>query len=190
MLFRFLAMDIPGVILIEPQVFQDNRGLFMEFYRRSEFLAGGIPDTFIQDNHSRSFRGVLRGLHYQKNPKAQGKLVMVLKGEVFDVAVDIRKGSPHYGRWVGAMLSERKEQMIYIPAGFAHGFCALSEEVHVVYKATEEYDPELDRGIIWNDSTIGVSWPIKAPIVSPKDSQLPILREADNDFVYKGETSR
>lgn len=188
--FRFRAMDIPDIIFIEPQVFQDSRGLFMEFYRRSEFLAGGIPDTFVQDNHSGSLQGVLRGLHYQKNPKAQAKLIMVLKGEVFDVAVDIRKGSPYYGRWIGVMLSERKKQMIYIPAGFAHGFCVLSEEAQLVYKVTNEYDLELDRGIIWNDSSIGVSWPIESPIVSLKDSKLPTLREADNDFVYEGGTSR
>ena len=158
----------------------------MEFYRSSEFLAGGILDIFVQDNHSRSLRGVLRGLHYQKKPKAQAKLIMVLKGEVFDVAVDIRKGSPYYGRWIGVMLSARKKQMIYIPAGFAHGFCVLSEEAQLVYKATNEYAPELDRGIIWNDSSIGVSWPIESPIVSLKDSKLPTLREADNDFVYEG----
>ena len=186
MRFRFRNLDIPDVVLIEPQAFHDERGSFMEFYRGSEFLAAGISDIFVQDNHSRSLRGVLRGLHYQKKPKAQAKLIMVLKGEVFDVAVDIRKGSPYYGRWVGVMLSEQKKQMIYIPAGFAHGFCVLSEEAQLVYKATHEYDLELDRGIIWDDSGIGITWPIESPIVSLKDSKLPPLKEADNDFVYEG----
>ncbi len=189
MRFKFLTTDILGVILIEPQVFRDNRGIFMEFYRRSEFSARGIHDTFIQDNHSHSLRGVIRGLHYQKNPKAQAKLIMALRGEVFDVAVDIRKGSPTYGKWVGVVLSEGKKQMIYIPAGFAHGFCVLSEEAQVVYKATQEYDPELDRGIIWNDSDIGINWPVELPIVSPRDSQLPCLRESDNNFIYQREGS-
>jgi dTDP-4-dehydrorhamnose 3,5-epimerase len=166
-------------------VFEDHRGSFLEFYRRSEFLAGGIADVFVQDNYSRSLLGVLRGLHYQKNPKAQAKLIMALRGEVFDVAVDIRKGSPYYGRWIGVILSEERKQMIYIPAGFAHGFCVLSKEAELVYKATNEYDPQLDRGMIWNDSTIGVDWPIQSPIVSKKDSRLPSLQEADNDFIYE-----
>lgn len=183
--FRFRNLDIPEVVLIEPQAFHDERGSFMEFYRRSEFLAAGIPDIFVQDNHSRSLRGVLRGLHYQKKPKAQAKLIMVLKGEVFDVAVDIRKGSPYFGRWVGIMLSEQKKQVIYIPAGFAHGFCVLSDEAQLVYKASHEFDPDLDRGIIWNDCSIGISWPIESPIVSLKDSKLPPLKEADNNLVYQ-----
>lgn len=190
MSFRFRAMDIPGVVLIEPQVFQDSRGLFMEFYRRSEFVAGGIPDTFVQDNYSRSVRGALRGLHYQKNPKAQGKLVMVLKGDIFDVAVDIRKGSPTYGKWVGAVFSHQKKQMLYIPVGFAHGFTVLSDEADVVYKVTEEYAPELDRGIIWNDPRIGIHWPIEEPTISPKDAHLPTLEKADKDFIYEGERVR
>jgi len=184
MRFQFMPTDIQGVTLIEPQVFRDNRGIFMEFYRRSEFLASGIHDTFVQDNHSHSLRGVIRGLHYQKNPKAQAKLIMALRGEVFDVAVDIRKGSPTYGNWFGVVLSETKKQMIYIPTGFAHGFCVLSKEAHLVYKTTQEYDPDLDRGIIWNDSDIGIDWPVESPVVSPKDSQLPRLGECDNNFTY------
>ncbi len=129
-------------------------------------------------------RGVLRGLHYQKPPQAQGKLVMVLSGEVFDVAVDIRRGSPTYGRWVGETLSAENGRMLWIPVGFAHGFCVLSERADVVYLVTAEYAPDLDRGIRWNDPEIGIRWPVDEPLLSPKDARLPLLREADQDFVF------
>ena len=186
MAFRFQRLEIPELVLIEAQPFEDHRGFFMETYKRSEFLANGIPQVFVQDNYSRSLRGVLRGLHYQKHPKAQEKLVMVLRGEMFDVALDIRKGSPTYGKWVGIVLSAQKRHMLYIPVGFAHGFCVLSEEVDILYKVTEEYTTELERGVIWNDPEIGVRWPIEEPLLSPKDARLPLLKKADNDFVYEG----
>ena len=182
--FKFQRLDMPDVILIEPTVFVDKRGFFMESYKYSEFAKFGIKEKFVQDNHSRSTRGVLRGLHYQKAPKAQAKLVRVTRGEVFDVAVDIRRGSPTYGRWVGVLLSEENKKMLYVPVGFAHGFCVLSEEAEVLYKTTEEYAPEYERGIIWNDPDIGIKWPIEEPILSPKDAALPRLKDADNDFQY------
>lgn len=173
--FRFERLQIPDVILIEPTVFPDERGFFMETYKYSEFAAFGIKERFVQDNHSRSKKGILRGLHYQRLPKAQGKLVRAVVGEIFDVAVDIRKGSPTYGKWVGEKLSAGNIQMLYIPPGFAHGFCVLSEEAEVIYKVTEEFSPEHDAGIIWNDPEIGIDWPIEYPIVSAKDTGLPLL---------------
>ena len=199
--FSFERLQIGEVILIKPEVFPDERGFFMETYKYSDFAAFVIKEQFVQDNHSRSTRGVLRGLHYQKPPKAQGKLVRVVVGEVFDVAVDIRSvpgikregnipqanGSPTYGKWVGETLSAENKRMLYIPPGFAHGFCVLSEEAELVYKVTEEYSPEHDAGIIWNDPEIGILWPIEKPIVSTKDAGLPPLREAENDFVYRGD---
>lgn len=184
--FQFQRLEIPEVILIEAKAFGDHRGFFMEIYKRSEFEVHGIPTDFVQDNYSYSVRGVLRGLHYQKHPKAQGKLIFVVRGEIFDVAVDIRKGSPTYGKWVGVVLSGQNRRLLYVPAGFAHGFCVLSEEAYVVYKVTNEYAPELDRGILWSDPTLGIPWPIKQPILSPKDAQLPLLKDADNNFVYEG----
>ena len=181
--FDFRPTSIPDVLLIEPQRFEDNRGFFAETYKRSAFSAGGISLTFVQDNYSHSVGDVLRGLHYQKHPRAQGKLVSAIRGRIFDVAVDIRKGSPTYGDWVGATLSHDNGRMLYIPPGFAHGFCVLSEEADVTYKVTEEYAPDLDRGIIWNDPAIGIRWPIDDPILSPKDADLPSLEAADNNFV-------
>ena len=182
MSFKFQRSEMPGVVLIEASSFGDERGFFMETYKMSQFSAHGVPHTFVQDNLSHSVRGVLRGLHYQKHPKAQGKLVMVLRGQIFDVAVDIRRGSPTYGRWVGITLSAGDLRMLYVPVGFAHGFCVLSEEADVLYKVTEEYAPGLDRGIVWNDPDIGIRWPIAEPILSRKDAQLPFLREADNNL--------
>lgn len=183
--FRFTRLEIPEVVLIEPAVFPDERGFFMEAYKYSEFAAFGISERFRQDNHSRSRKGVLRGLHYQNPPKAQGKLVRAVAGEIFDVAVDIRKGSPTYGRWVGATLSAENKAMLYIPAGFAHGFCVLSEAAEVLYKTTEEYAPECEAGIIWNDPEIGIRWPVEDPIISPKDARWPPLKEAVNGFTYR-----
>jgi dTDP-4-dehydrorhamnose 3,5-epimerase len=184
--FHFKRLGIPEVILIEPRVFHDERGFFMESYKYSEFAAFGIAERFVQDNHSRSVMGVLRGLHYQNPPKAQGKLVRAVVGEIFDVAVDIRRGSPTYGRWVGVKLSAENKRMLYIPPGFAHGFCVLSDVAEVVYKATAEYAPECEAGIIWDDPEIGIEWPIENPIISPRDLQWPPLREAKNGFVYRG----
>lgn len=180
--FTFEQLEIPDVIYVEAQAFADERGYFLETYKHSAFLANGIPSGFVQDNLSHSRRGVLRGLHYQKNPMAQAKLVMVLRGEIFDVAVDIRKGSATYGQWVGMTLSADRFHMLYIPVGFAHGFCVLSDEADVLYKVTQEYAPDLDRGIVWNDPEIGVRWPVTDPLLSTKDAELPPLRLADNTF--------
>ena len=185
MSFQFHRLDIPDVLLIEVQAFKDERGLFMESYKRSAFSAHGIHDTFIQDNYSHSHQGVLRGLHYQKRPKAQAKLVTVLRGQIFDVAVDIRRGSPTYRQWVGKAISAQDGCMLYIPVGFAHGFCVLSEEADVLYKVTAEYAPELDRGVIWDDPDLGIRWPVRAPTVSLKDKKLPLLKSCDNDFIYE-----
>jgi dTDP-4-dehydrorhamnose 3,5-epimerase len=183
--FQFQSLEIPEVILIEGGAFEDQRGFLIEVYKRSEFSAIGISDFFVQDNYSHSVRGVLRGLHYQKHPKAQAKLVMVLRGEIFDVSVDLRKGAPTFGRWVGVALSSQRRQLLYVPGGFAHGFCVLSGNADVLYKATAEYAPELDRGVIWSDPEIGIPWPIREAIVSPRDALLPPLRQADNNFTYE-----
>jgi len=176
--FKFTRLDIPEVVLIDPEVHLDERGFFMESYKYSEFAAFGIKEHFVQDNHSRSTKGVLRGLHYQGPPEAQGKLVRVVVGEIFDVAVDLREGSPTYRKWIGERLSAKNKRMLYIPPGFAHGFCVLSEVAEVIYKTTEEYAPEYDAGIRWNDPEIGIHWPIEHPILSAKDAALPTLREA------------
>jgi dTDP-4-dehydrorhamnose 3,5-epimerase len=181
---EFRRLAIPGVILVEPKMFGDERGFFLEAYKHSEFVRAGISEHFVQDNHSRSSRGVLRGLHYQKNPKAQGKLVRCVQGRIFDAAVDIRSGSPTYGRWIGMELSGENPAMLYIPPGFAHGFLTLSETAEVLYKCTEEYSAADDRGIIWNDPDISISWPTEAPVLSGKDRGHPRLRDADNNFVF------
>jgi dTDP-4-dehydrorhamnose 3,5-epimerase len=178
MAFRFERLAIPDVILVEAQGHRDERGFFMETFKRSAFAAQGIPQVFVQDNYSYSAERVLRGLHYQAQPKAQGKLVMVLRGHIFDVAVDIRPDSPTLGKWVGVELSEENHRMLYVPPGFAHGFCVLGQDAGVLYKVTEEYAPELDRGIIWNDPEIAIRWPVAEPILSPKDARLPTLRQA------------
>jgi len=179
--FSFQPLEIPDVILVEPRVFADDRGFFLETFKSSQFAAAGIPETFVQGNHSFSTHGVLRGLHYQIAPQAQGKLVTAVTGEVFDVAVDIRPDSPTYARWVGVTLSGQNHHALYIPPGFAHGFCVLSDQANVTYMVTAEYASALDRGVIWNDSQIGVKWPIADPILSPKDAQLPSLRDATRE---------
>ena len=186
MTFNFIKLEIPDVILIEPGIYEDERGFFIETYKYSEFEKYGIDCTFVQDNHSKSVKSVLRGLHYQINPKAQGKLIRVTNGVLFDVAVDIRKGSPHYGKWVGCTLSADNKKSLYIPPGFAHGFCTMSDAAEVIYKVTNFYSPELDRGIIWNDPDIGINWPEQNPILSEKDASLPLLKNADNNFTYEG----
>ncbi len=182
---NFTRLKIPDMVLIEGKAFGDERGFFMEMYKRSEFSKYGITQIFVQDNHSHSVRGVLRGLHYQKQPAAQAKLISVIRGEVLDVAVDIRKGSPSYGCWVSEILSQRNHRILYVPEGFAHGFLVLSEVTDVVYKVTSEYSPQAERGIIWNDPSIGIDWPIKEPLLVRKDTQFPILKEADNNFIYQ-----
>ena len=182
--FSFKRLSIPDIILVEPQSFPDERGFFLESYKESEFTSNGIKTIFVQDNLSHSVKGVLRGLHYQKNRKAQAKLVIALRGEIFDVAVDIRKNSSTYGKWVGEILSESNHNSLYIPEGFAHGFCILSEEADVLYKVSQEYSPEDEKGIIWNDTEINITWPIDKPIIQEKDSKLPDLKNADNNFIY------
>jgi dTDP-4-dehydrorhamnose 3,5-epimerase len=182
--FEFKRLELPDVILIKPKVFVDERGFFLETYKHSDFAAAGISEHFVQDNHSRSTKGVLRGLHYQKDPKAQGKLFYCVEGEIFDVAVDIRKGSPSFGKWVSAILSEKNKNMLYIPAGFAHGFCVMSEVADVLYKCTREYSSEDDRGILWNDNSINIDWPISNPILSKKDMQYPDLNRADINYEF------
>ena len=174
---QFNETPLPGVILIEPRVFGDARGFFMETYRTDAFSAHGIDDTFVQDNHSRSARGVLRGLHYQE-PFPQGKLVRCTRGALFDVAVDIRRGSPSFGKWYSITLSEENRAMLWVPPGFAHGFCALTDEAELLYKTTDVYHAEADRGILWNDAEIGIEWPIADPILSEKDLAAPRLRDA------------
>jgi dTDP-4-dehydrorhamnose 3,5-epimerase len=179
---RFVRLDIPDVVLVEPTTFEDERGFFAETYRQSEFAAFGIPQPFVQDAHSRSAKGVLRGLHYQKEPRAQAKLVRALLGEVFDVAVDIRRSSPTYGKWVGVRLSAENKTGLYIPPGFAHGFCAMSAVAELLYKTTDEHAPQHERGIVWNDPDLGIPWPIAQPKVSARDASLPRARDADNNF--------
>ncbi len=183
--FTFSRLSIPNVILVEPKAFPDDRGFFMESFKESEFVNNGIDTKFVQDNYSHSSKGTLRGLHYQKDPKAQAKLVMAIKGEIFDVAVDIRKNSPTFGKWVGEILSEKNHRLLYVPEGFAHGFCVLSDEADVTYKVNNEYSPENDRGIIWSDPEVGIDWPIDNPIISEKDGKQPLLKNADNEFVLK-----
>ena len=175
--FEFQPLEIPEVILVKARRFADERGFFLETYKKSAFAAGGIGESFVQDNFSHSARGVLRGLHYQQHPQAQGKLVQVLNGHVFDVGVDIRRGSPTYARWVGVHLTGERSELLYIPPGFAHGFCVLSETVDVTYKCTALYVPEEDAGIRWDDPDIGIDWPISEPLVSEKDRNAPLLKE-------------
>ena len=158
MAFTFEKTKIPGVVIIQPQVFGDNRGYFMETFKKADYAAAGIDKEFVQDNESSSTKGVLRGLHFQKN-HTQGKLVRVTHGEVFDVAVDVRPGSATYGQWVGVTLSSEKKNMFYIPEGFAHGFLVLSDTAEFVYKCTDVYDPSSEGGIPWNDPTVNVEWP-------------------------------
>ena len=184
--FTFKRLSIPDVILVEPQSFSDDRGFFFESFKESDFFSNGIDKKFVQDNFSHSVNGVIRGLHFQKAPKAQAKLVTVLKGKIFDVAVDIRKNSPTYGKWVSEILSGDTHNLLYVPEGFAHGFCVISDEADVLYKVSNEYSQEHERSIIWNDPKLNIQWPIKKPIISNKDNKLSLLENLDNDFVYRG----
>ena len=180
--FEFFRTEIPEVVLIKPKVFGDDRGAFLEHWKESDFAAFGIKKPFKQVNHSVSTKNVLRGLHYQLADKAQAKLVYVIVGQIFDVGVDIRKGSPTYGKWVGRMLSAEDKNMLYIPEGFAHGFCVMSDTADVIYQCTGEYSQSHDRGILWSDNTINISWPVEEPVLSGKDKNLPFLEQAENDF--------
>ena len=176
--FEFERQTIRDVILVKPKVFGDNRGFFLESYKKTEFERNGITTDFVQDNHSRSVKGVLRGLHFQKAPYEQAKLVRCTKGAIYDVAVDIRKNSPTFGGYVRVELSEDNKHMLYIPEGFAHGFVVLSDEAELLYKTGCEYAPEYDAGIRWNDSDLGIDWGIDfEPVLSEKDKKLPFLKE-------------
>ncbi len=167
---------LPGVVIVAPRVFDDERGFFMESFNAQDFAEAGLPTRFVQDNHSRSTRGVLRGLHYQY-PAWQGKLVRALVGELFDVAVDIRRGSPYFGEWFGLILSAKTRKQLYVPPGFAHGFCVLSDVCEMAYKCTSLYVPADDASVLWNDPDIGIEWPIESPILSEKDAAAPALAE-------------
>lgn len=175
--FIFKRLDIDGLVLVEPRVFPDDRGFFLESYKESEFAKGGLPHRFVQDNHSLSKKNVIRGLHFQRDPRSQGKLVRVVRGAVWDVAVDLREASPTYKKWRGIELSAENCRMLYVPAGFAHGFISLADDTHLLYKCTEEYDAALDGGIRWDDPDIGVEWPVREPVVSDKDRVLPYLKD-------------
>ena len=184
---KVTALDIPGVLLIELTHFRDQRGLFCETFHAQRYAEAGIAEPFVQDNFSRSIRGTVRGLHYQE-PHAQGKLIMVVEGEVYDVVVDIRKGSPTFGTWQGVTLSSDNYRQLYIPPSCAHGFCVTSQQALVLYKCTDFYSPNDERGIIWNDPALAISWPVSTPLLSAKDQaygtlaamdvQLPLYRPA------------
>ena len=175
---KFTRLSIPDVILIEPAVFEDARGFFFETYRQDLFAKNGIHENFVQDNHSRSAKGVLRGLHYQIEPKAQAKFLRVVRGEAFDVAVDIRKNSKTFGKYVSVVLSEENRKMLYIPAGFAHGFCVLKDQTEFLYMVSDFYSPEHERGIVWNDPTLNIDWPKMNYTLSEKDKKCPAFKNA------------
>jgi dTDP-4-dehydrorhamnose 3,5-epimerase len=176
---HFQPTGIPDVILVQPRIFEDARGAFMETYHQRKFADGGIDAQFVQDNFSRSIRGTLRGLHYQIR-QPQGKLVRIVSGEIFDVAVDLRRGSPTFGRWVGETLNAENPRMIYVPPGFAHGFCVLSESADIMYKCTDFYAPEYERTLLWNDPDVGIRWPIdERPLLSEKDRRGSFLADAE-----------
>ncbi|RKH68613.1 dTDP-4-dehydrorhamnose 3,5-epimerase [Corallococcus aberystwythensis] len=174
---KVTPLEIPDVLLIEPKVFGDDRGFFLESYNGKRYADVGVVGPFVQDNLSRSVKGTLRGLHFQE-PNPQGKLVQCLAGAVWDVAVDIRKGSPTFGRWVAAELTGENKHQLWVPAGFAHGFCVLSDSADFFYKCTALYSPETERSILWNDPELAIPWPVTAPLLSPKDLKAPLLKDA------------
>lgn len=181
--FKFRRLEIPDIVLVEADVNTDERGFFMETYKYPVFAEFGIKENFIQDNNCRTVKkGIIRGLHYQLRPMAQGKLIRVTAGEIFDVAVDIRKNSPYYGKWVREILSSQNRKILYLPEGFAHGYCTLTDTAEILYKCTNVYSKEHERGIIWNDTDIGIDWPVERPLLSKRDGELPTLKEADNNF--------
>jgi dTDP-4-dehydrorhamnose 3,5-epimerase len=174
--FEFQSLPLAGLKLIVPRVFHDERGAFMETFKESDFAAAGIPGPFVQDNLSTSRKGVIRGLHFQKEPHAQAKLVQVLSGAIFDVVVDLRPGSPDYGKWLGVPLDETRPAILYVPAGFAHGFQAVSEKAVVLYKSSSPYHPDSEAGVAWDDPDLAVAWPLAAPLLSGKDKAQPSWR--------------
>lgn len=175
--FEFKRLEIPDVVLIIPKIFEDERGFFMETYKKEEFKSFGIDTEFIQENHSKSRYGVIRGLHFQRNPYEQAKLVRCIRGIIFDVVVDIRPNSPTFGKWVSIVLSEYNKYILFIPRGFAHGFAVLSETAEVTYLVDNKYAPQYECGIIWNDRDLNIPWPITNPILSEKDKKWPTLKE-------------
>lgn len=183
---KFTQTELEGVLIVEPTVFGDHRGWFMETYSESKFQEQGLQLQFVQDNHSFSAtKGTLRGLHYQIHPKAQTKLVRCTKGAIFDVAVDIRQGSPSYGKWFGIELTADNKKQLLIPKSFAHGFMTLTDDVEVQYKCDELYSPECDGGILWNDPEIGIEWPMHIqPVLSAKDKKAPLLKDSSHNFVF------
>lgn len=187
MSFIFEKLEIEGVILVKPKVFGDDRGFFMESYKKSEFYQNGITCEFVQDNHSKSAKGVLRGLHYQANPKPQAKLVRCSKGRIYDVAVDLRPNSKTFGKWLKVELSEENKHMLFIPRGFAHGFVVLSDEAELLYKADNEFSLESDRGLLWCDKDVNIDWGFDfEPILSEKDKVQPRLNEIDKNELKEG----
>lgn len=177
---KVLSTSLEGVLVIEPSVFEDKRGFFMEAYQQKKYRESGIDHDFVQDNLSYSVRRTLRGLHYQF-PHAQAKLVQVITGEIYDVAVDIRRGSPTFGKWIGVYLSDKNKRQIYVPEGFAHGFCVLSETALFMYKCSDLYTPDCEGGILWSDPDIGIEWPVENPLFSEKDSKFAYLRDVPSE---------
>lgn len=183
---KIIPLQLKGAALLDPVVHGDHRGFFMESYNESVMQEIGVDINFIQDNQSLSAEpGVLRGLHYQLNPKAQTKLIRVLTGAIYDVILDIRKGSPTFGQWVGVILSENNKRQLLVPKGFAHGFCTLVQNTQVLYKVDEYYSPEHDRGILWNDPALGIDWPVSEPLLSDKDQRHPLFEKAEMNFDWE-----
>lgn len=180
--FQFEELSLSGVVLVKPRVLADARGSFSEVFKASEFAAAGLKQVWVQINVSVSQQNVVRGMHYQLNPIAQGKLISVVRGSIFDAVIDIRRASPTFGQWVGAELDDKDRHMLWVPPGFAHGFCATASFAEVVYCCTAEYAPQNERGIIWNDPAVGISWPIAEAILSDKDRNYPPLSAAESNF--------
>ena len=187
---KFLPLAIPEVVLVEPDVYRDDRGFFLETYQKLKYGAAGLPEEFVQDNHSFSIRGTLRGMHTQVR-RPQGKLLRVVAGEIFDVAVDLRPGSPTFGQWVGEVLSAENFRQLWVPPGFAHGFCVMSESAHVLYKCTTFYEKDDEIALLWNDPAIGISWPTETPLLRPRDLAAPKLADILHKLVpYWGKSPR
>lgn len=180
--FTFTPLEPAGAVLVEPKVFGDRRGFFKELFKAEDFEAAGLPTAFVQDNFSRSSKGVVRGLHFQSPPRAQGKLVACVRGAILDVIVDVRPGSPTFGRPLSVELSEENHRQLWVPAGFAHGFATLTDIAEITYKCTDVYSPEHDGGIFWNDPDLGIDWGVADPVISDKDAGLPRLADLDSPF--------
>jgi len=183
---KCIQTKLEGVLVIKPDIFEDNRGFFMESYNKGKYIDCGIKIEFVQDNHSLSVaKGTIRGMHYQLNPKAQSKLVHVIRGAILNIVVDIRQGSPTFQKWVEITLSAENKKQLFIPKGFANGFCTLVNNTEVVYKVDEYYAPQQERGFRWDDPEIGITWPVKSPILSSKDKKAPFFKDIENNFYYK-----